>query len=308
MKERVRRQGFGLAGSLILVGVFVLLWNFEVLPNGFWAEFFLLWPALVVAMGANMLLSRYRIWAGSLAAVAVVGGALGAAWSLADSNDRSVALSITHESISVPLEGVRASRLNLTASGGALALSGGAPPERLLAGGFEGLAFPVTQSSVRMTQAGGRRTMDIDLEGSWGIPFPPRRTISPGRWVLRHASGIPTDIKIEGGATSLDLDLRELAVQSLTVDAGAADIDVALPATAGHIDADFNVGAASLEITLPPGVAALIAFEGGVSSVTIDESRFPRQSDGRYISPGFASAANRVAITIDAGVSDIVVR
>lgn len=308
MKDRVSRQGFGLAGSLILIGVFVLLWNFEVLPDGFWAELFLLWPALVAAVGANLLLARYRAWAGSLASLIVVGGALGAAWSLADSNDRSVALLVPRESIVVPLEGAQTARLHLTASGGALALSGAAPPGRLLVGGFAGMAFPAAQSLVRTSQAGGQRIMDIELEGAWEIPFPPRRSISPGRWVLRHAGGIPTEISIDGGATTLDLRLRELNVRSLRVAAGAANIEVALPANAGRSSAEFDLGTASLAITVPPGVAAQIDFEGGVTSLTIDESRFLRQGDGRYSSPDFASAANRVTISIDAGASDVVIR
>ena len=96
-------------------------------------------------------------------------------------------------------------------------------------------------------------------------------------------------------------------MQSLNVEAGAADIDVVLPANAGRTTADFSIGAADLDITVPPGVAAQIDFDGGVSSVDIDESRFPKQGD-RYVSPDFQSAANRVTIKIEAGVSDVTIR
>ena len=59
---------------------------------------------------------------------------------------------------------------------------------------------------------------------------------------------------------------------------------------------------------VPPGVAAQIDFDGGVSSMDIDESRFPKQDNGQYVSPDFSNAANRVTIKIEAGVSDITIR
>ena len=60
-----RQHGFGFAGGLILLGVFGLLWNLDVLPDGFWGEFWTLWPLLLVAVGVNLVLSRQRAWIGS---------------------------------------------------------------------------------------------------------------------------------------------------------------------------------------------------------------------------------------------------
>lgn len=308
MKERVRRRGFGLPGSLLLVGAFVLLWTFEVLPDGFWGELFLLWPFGLAAVAAGLLLSRVHPWAGSLAALAVLAGALLGAWWVADSDDRTPILPVVYESISVPLDGTQTAQVNLTASGGVLALGGGAPPGQLLVGGFEGMAFPAAQYSVRVDTAGGQQTLEVNLQGSWEVSFPPERPISNGRWTLRHASGVPTEIGVYGGATTLDLDLQELNVRSLDVAAGAADIAVVMPANAGRTDASFRIGAGSLNIEIPAGVGARIELAGRVSSVDIDTARFPAQGDGRYASPDFENAANRVTIRIDAGAGDISVR
>ena len=308
MKERSRRRGFGLPGSLLLLGAFVLLWNFEILPDGFWGEFFLLWPFWLAAVAASLLLSRFHPWAGSLAALIILAGTLFGAWWMADSDDRAPIVPVIYESISVPLDGTQTAQVNLTASSGVLALGGGAPPGRLLVGEFEGMAFPAAQYSVRMSAVGDRQTLEINLQGSWELRFPPQRAISSGRWKVQHAGAIPTEIRVDGGATTLDLDLRELTVRSLRVEAGDADIAVVLPANAGHTDADFKIGAASLNLSVPAGVAARIEFVGGVSSIDIDTSRFPSQDTGRYVSPEFENAANRVTITIDAGRGDITVR
>ncbi|MDE2867025.1 MAG: hypothetical protein OXN91_00110, partial [Chloroflexota bacterium] len=153
MKERVRRQGFGLPGSLLLVGAFVLLWHLEVLPDGFWWQFFLLWPYWPAAAVANLLLSRLHPWAGSVAALVILAGTLFGAWWVAEGGERPPVVPATHESISLPLDGVQTAQVNLTASSGVLALGGGASAGRLLVGEFEGMAFPAAQYSVRMSSA-----------------------------------------------------------------------------------------------------------------------------------------------------------
>lgn len=306
-RSLARQSGFGFAGALILLGVFGLLWNFNVLPDGFWGEFWTLWPLLLVAVGVNLVLSRQRAWLGSLAALAVVTGSLAAAWVLAVASP-SASLTSDSESISVKSDRARSAHLNLTLAAGDLTLTGGAPPGLLLAGGSQSPLTAVTDQRVSVDYVGGgRHEVDVRLNADWSFQFPPRRgNSSSPRWILRHAEGIPTDIRIETGASDLDLDLRELNVQSLNVDGGAADIDVVLPANAGRTTADFSIGAADLDITVPAGVAARIDFEGGISSLNIDESRFPKQGD-RYVSPDFESAANRVTIKIEAGVSDITI-
>lgn len=308
MKEQVRRRGFGLPGSLLVFGAFVLLWNFEILPDGFWGELFLLWPFGLGAVVAGLLLSRVHPWAGSLAALVVLAGALLGAWWVADSDDRTPILPVVYESISVPLDGTQTAQVNLTASSGVLALSGGAAPGQLLAGGFEGMAFPAAQYSVRVSSEGDRQSLEVNLQGSWEVAFPPERPISNGRWTLQHASSVPTDIGVYGGATTLDLDLHELTVRSLNIEAGTADIAVVMPANAGRTDASFRIGAGSLNIEIPAGVGARIELAARVSSVDIDTARFPAQGDGRYASPDLENAANRVTVTIDAGAGDISVR
>ena len=302
-----RQSGFGFAGVLILLGVFGLLWNFNVLPDGFWGEFWTLWPLLLVAVGVNLVLSRKGAWLGSVAALAVVTGSLVAAWVLAVADPGSPrGLTISSESISVKSDGAQSARLNLTVAAGDLSLTGGAPAGLLLSGGSQGSVAEVTDQRVSVRSSDGRRTVDVRLNTEWNFGFPPPRTTARGNWVLRHAEGIPTDIRIDTGASDLNLDLRELNVQSLSVEGGASDIDVVLPANAGRTTAEFTIGAADLDIMVPSGVAARIDVESGVSSIDIDESRFPKQGD-RYVSPDFESAANRVTIKIEAGVSDITI-
>ena len=64
---------------LVLIGVVLLLGTLGVLPGNYWAALWQLWPLILVAVGANILLSRVNPWLGSGVAGAVVLGAVLAA-------------------------------------------------------------------------------------------------------------------------------------------------------------------------------------------------------------------------------------
>jgi hypothetical protein len=65
-------------------------------------------------------------------------------------------------------------------------------------------------------------------------------------------------------------------------------------------------GAASVNIRIPQGVAARIRWRGGLSSINVDPSRFPRFGD-TYQSPDYDSAANKVDLDVEMGVGSVTV-
>jgi len=101
--------------------------------------------------------------------------------------------------------------------------------------------------------------------------------------------------------------LTNLQVRRLEVDVGASRLSLLLPAKAGTTEAEVKAGAASLSITVPQGVAARITAETGLGSLNVDASRFPKVGD-RYESPDFATATNRVDLTVKSGVASIDIR
>ena len=94
---------------------------------------------------------------------------------------------------------------------------------------------------------------------------------------------------------------------TLRVEAGASAVKVVLPEAAGLTSATIKAGAAGVDVTVPEGVAARIQTRGGLSGVNVDESRFPHVG-GNYVSPNFETAANRVDLVIETGVSGVTVR
>ena len=298
------QRGFGFAGALILVGVAALLWNFNVLPDRFLHAAWSLWPVALVAVGASLVLSRVRVWLGSLAFLVILTAGFGTAWGLAAAGQGPV---IHREAIAVNTGNATAARLELQVGAGTLTLDAEAPPDLLLAGELESRTTGDTYSISEAQRPGGRSV--IRLNNAAGREY----SIFPGQapseeWTLHLTPHIPTEIRVDAGAADIDLDLRNLDLQRLEIKAGAADIDVVMPAAAGKTEASIEVGAASLRITVPEGVAARIVVDAGLSSVQIDEGRFVQLKGDVYTSPDFERAANRLDITIDAGASHVEIR
>jgi hypothetical protein len=116
---------------------------------------------------------------------------------------------------------------------------------------------------------------------------------------------IPLVLDLRTGASDSRLDLRELTVTDLRVEAGASRLDLQLPAK-GRTVARLRVGAAGVRITVPSGTAARIRTRQGLASVRVDPNRFSRIGN-EYLSKGFESAADRVELDIDAGAADVTV-
>jgi hypothetical protein len=122
-------------------------------------------------------------------------------------------------------------------------------------------------------------------------------------WDVRLNSDIPISLRLDTGAAKADLDLSTLRLTALKLSTGASETRVTLPAH-GRLPANFELGAASLMIIVPEGVAARVQVSQGVSSVIVNETRFPKVG-GVYQSPEFASAPDAVDITVEAGAAEV---
>jgi len=112
-------------------------------------------------------------------------------------------------------------------------------------------------------------------------------------------------LNVQTGATQAHLDLSSLRVSALDVSVGAATAWMRLPANAGLTTAHISGGASTIALEIPQGVAAQIQLQGGLTTVKVDESRFPQVSDNLYRSPDYDTAQNKVDVTIETGVTTI---
>jgi len=126
-------------------------------------------------------------------------------------------------------------------------------------------------------------------------------------WKIALTREIPLQLEVETGASETRLNLQDLLVTEFRIKTGASSSMVTLPAAAGLTRVNVQSGAASVELTLPQGVAGRIHVQSGLAGVNIDQNRFPAAGSG-YETPGYETAANKAEITVETGVASITIR
>jgi len=204
------------------------------------------------------------------------------------------------QQVSIPLEGAASARVKIGHGAGRLVLDSWAGTGELISG----------------TVVGGFRT-HIDRRGSeLNINLHPPDTAFPFfnwgwsrglDWSLSLTRDVPLSLEISTGANDSNLDLTDLQVTNLQLRTGASSTKVLLPANAGITRVTCEGGAAGVEFRVPSNVAARIRWQGGLSSINVDSSRFPR-TGGEYRSVEYDTATNKVDIYAQMGLGSVDIR
>jgi Domain of unknown function (DUF5668) len=310
-----RRSGIVWPLILIVVGGIFLLQNLGLLAPTAWLGLWRLWPLLLVLIGIDLLLAHRRslaVLVGLMVAIFALGLVAGMVDVPGLSTPRQTpgGAGVTSRAQTQALRGATQAAVTLRFGAGQLdvgpLLNGG--PDDLASMTYDGPpgAAPEAQYSV----ANGVGRLDYQLSGRAAggfVPFFGNRGGSSGasRLDVNLRPDLPLSLTVQTGATQARLDLSQLRVSSLDVSLGAADTWVRLPENAGATTAHFSGGATSLTLEIPNGVAAQIRTRGGLNTVSIDQTRFPAAGADTYRSPDYATATNKVDITVETGVSTI---
>jgi hypothetical protein len=202
------------------------------------------------------------------------------------------------EHVVSPLEGAARARIKLQHGAGRLRLYGGAGFSNLFEGDFGGGLDVIKHRDGDL----------LDIKMSVPVQFFPFDW-GPGwlDWSFGVNKDIPISLDVNTGASESLIDLTELRVSDLRLQTGASSTELILPANAGQTRIAVEAGAASVSVRVPSGVAGRIRARGGLTSIDVDASRFPRQGDG-YQSPDYDVASNKVDIDIQAGVGAVNIR
>lgn len=198
-------------------------------------------------------------------------------------------------SLNIPLEGASQADIKLKHGAGRLSFDAGADAGDLISGTFN--------DRLRHTAEKVGDVLQVKIRGdSWYFPF-----AEPRHWTLRLNESIPMTLNIDSGAGESQVDLSALKVSDFRLSSGASATRITLPAGAGFTKAKIDSGVGSIQIRIPEGVAASIHTSGGLSNTTVNRNRFPR-SAGRYQSPDYEQAENKVELVVSTGVGAIDIR
>lgn len=262
---------------LITIGVVLLLDNANILPPANWG---LVWrlavPLVLVFIGLSILsrvfgrvLGRLLNFVFSVAAIGVVifllyfGQTIPA---LADLNGPMVRV----QTVSYPNDGVEAAEVTLE--------FGDLPAEVYAlddsANVLEAAAAVAGELKLSSDLTGGvaqlRLREDAFNGGLFIFPGPEMLSDVPPSdrvWRVGLAAGVPLDLTLDIGSAPTTLDLRDLTLRSLRVEAG--DDEVALLLPDGDYEAAIDVGNDPFDLTLPEGGEITLDIETGSDTLTI---------------------------------------
>jgi hypothetical protein len=206
---------------------------------------------------------------------------------------------VPQETRSEPLNGAQQAELRFYHGAGEVRVDGRAAPEMLFAGTFGGGVDARVQRGADMVR--GELRTPVDNFPVVGFPT------GAMNWNVNLNPSLPLALHFELGASRNLLDLRDLQVKELRLQTGASATEIDFPSNAGSTRATIRSGAASVEMRVPQGVAARIHASGGLASINVDTMRFPRLGN-EYVSPDYATAANRIDIDVETGVGSVGIR
>ncbi len=200
----------------------------------------------------------------------------------------------------IPLEGAASARVRLDHGAGQIVVSSGAGIGNLLEGEFGGgLEKSVSRQADQLNVRLEMPPQFFPFTFNWGM--------HGLDWKVKLNTSTRLEIELNSGASDMQVNLEDLLVSRVAVKTGASSTRLTLPKSAGLTSVRVEAGAASVSIRVPEGVSARIRARGGLSSTSVDRSRFPRTGPD-YCSADFDTAVNKADISIDTGVGSVDVR
>jgi len=201
------------------------------------------------------------------------------------------------EQAAIPLEGAKRAQVRINHGAGKLAIQAGNANNDLLLGTFVGGLISRTRREGDLLEA--RLSIPPRVSPFW---FP----MTGLNWSFNLNREILLALDFQTGANEARIDLTDLHVTDLRFHSGASSSEIYLPASAGTTRVELEIGAASVNIHIPEGVAARVRARGGLSSTNINRKRFPRTGD-YFQSPDYDTAQNKAEIRVDVGVGTVTI-
>ena len=296
-----RTRGLFFPLIVIAIGAIVLLVNLRVLSSEALQRLGDLWPLLLVILGLQLILNhtlprQQATIAGLAAAAIIVAGAFAyAIWAPAGQ------LGTHHADSSQQLGGLTAGTLELDYSAASINVGTGGLGETMYRASVD---YPAGDSPPTFSLDQQNGTLDISQ--NTGFPLFHPFGSSQRHLVVTLNSRIPWTIRFNGGASNLNLDLRELRLNGLELSGGASDVTAQIGQPKGTVDIRMTGGVSNLILHAPSGTQWKISASGGVNGVSINGASSGSLGNGfEKQSSGYDRAADRFDIELTGGVSNL---
>jgi len=303
---------------LLFIGGVLLLENFDIIEF-YWGNVWRFWPIFLIIAGVNILFNKNKSQIGGIVSIAVLVVTLGILFYKGqqprgggnwvnhhfhddhdndndhDNNDRQF------ESLdfSSPYVAALNGRTTLNISGGGTSFQLKGASDSLINAHVERKAGNFTLETV---QNDSLTTVNFKMKGksSWNMGD------GSNDVDFRLNTGPVWEIRMNMGAGEVDFDLSPYKVRAFNFDGGAAALDIKFGDLLPITDVNVKTGVAEVKINVPEASGCRIRTKTGLSSK--DFIGFNKLQDGTYETPNYGSAAKKIFINLDGGLSSFEVK
>ena len=295
-----QRRGLLWPVLLICIGLLLFAGQYGYLPPVSARALLSLWPVLLILVGVEIALARRQPLVALAIEIAIVIAAVGVAVAAPRGGFFSVAPQGT-TSARVDRDSAKLLSLRVEGGAGTYTLRGGAT------------------ALVEATSDGGQISVRTDRRAdSTDVRVQPADTgfafgsSAPSNVDVHIASDILASVRVSGGAGDFTVDLHDIKVRDARVETGASKLELTLPRASGDVNVIVQAGAATIVIIVPDDVEARVTTTGGILTTTSQNARLSGTPAARnstsYETAGYATAKDRVTVSIEAGASSITIR
>lgn len=201
------------------------------------------------------------------------------------------------QTFTVPLGAARSVGYKFAHGAAQIRIGGGAPAGQALVG----------SEATGMSHHSHLSGDQLDVKVETGPSFLPFIGPDQGVWQYQLTQDVPVTLTVEGGASTFDLDLKDVLASRVDLKVGASNVNVTLPAH-GASRLNIDGGAASFTLRVPDSTTARIGPVSGVTALNVDTTRFPQVDSGYYQSQNYDTSTDRVDIVVNGGMASINVK
>lgn len=207
------------------------------------------------------------------------------------------------------MSGAAAMKVEINMSDGNLSIGSFSRGEQLLASGALQYLENQAQPTLKVETENGKSSLTF-RSGAKGQPWlrlPWAACNGATDWLVRLNPALPCDLDARTGGGNVTLNLEGTLLNSLAAETGGGNLDVTLPGGIDCLNVKAKTGAGNVTITIPAGAAARILATTGIGTVLAD-ARFSKSAKDTYETPGYASAAQKMEITLSTGAGNVVIK
>jgi len=295
----MRDRNISITGPFILIGVgiILLLEQLNVIQWSLWEVAFRLWPLIIIAVGADILIARRSFLGAVISLLAVLGLLLGGIYLMGTGPSRSAGQPLTAEKVAFELGGASSAAADFTMDAGQMTIEAlPADSADVVAGTIHRVAAQEVTSNRSVS--GGKVTVTIASNWPRTYLF---HTDEDFTWALGLTRNVPLEINLSLGAGQIVADLTQLKVSAVNVKLGAGQVILKLPANR-NLTVSISIGAGSAEVELPANAPVTVHCTTGVGNCALPNgSGFWGQT---YTAPEFSGSETKINVEISLGVGE----